>query len=1541
MSSQHSFVSRSPMFSSGSSTAQSTRNSMPQKKSSSGSRSLTLSYIPSIPEDGPQTRWSDETEELLTDGADTALLIPEVEYKNVNKTSAFSAPNNERTANSMMIAALAANTQINVDRIKNPERHEEDALRRQLAAPTNDIRTTQLAPEENEEDEASNIPDVPPNTPESSLSDCEEEVNVQCTGVERVWMDLSLMREMVREGQSIGMNGRIFDVVGLKGEGATATVWKVRFVGSWEQGGQQHPEREQPGQFQSGASDQNTNPSMSTDSLFKKGADFALKCVVARNRREYETFSTEFNVLKQLKGHKNIIQLYDSLMLPDQCRIFLLLELASCDAEDFMHGRGGPGLPSVDQVRLRGPENLAAVEALEDSDSTPRAFSPREIRRFWGDMVHGVSEIHDIGYLHSDIKPANFLYVTEKSDLRAGRGPESVEQRHEGTIKLGDFGLSGGFGPDISHISRMHQRGTMYYMAPEAIHHLGEVSTTLKVKRAIDVWALGIILYQFIYLQHPYAQLLKQRTRALFWIMDPRVTVQFPSGRKVRRKATGEPSVFDALLDKAYLDYFGESPFDEAYLNHLKAIAEGCLQYDPEARWTTEKILNEISKDPWVDPTVILLHPKKAVADPYAPCVSIQDVKITPESISLIGQNAMKVDPPASLMSSTQMILVSHAEALHRFSSKELILTNGEPACEERQEDTGLTSVMYSMDGSTCRRLLDKAADPESTSSASEVNLPAGKSSHQNESLPSTATGKSASPTNVIPQSERHVNCVPLLGDASTVITDDKRPAPLSKILSSSILQTGADQETITTESSPASENKGSSLYSTTDTSQRRRSRITAHNDSCTRSEPDESATKEGANPSAPSLTHKRTSTMLTETDDQEERSDDFPARGNNTDCAWVTLCSFAAGAVIILINLVVFGLMCCSSSAFDEKDGVNDPRIVPLGQHQLNNASRSEDKYPWEQHIGVFDKKLYQPKYEIESQEAQALLMSDFAYHHYYAHENRNTVDSYDFFAWWLHKLSASSTPMHAVSSPQFLEKQQENQIEHRAKSSQDNFSVFAKDNIDEQSIENFWNMSHAKRAASFEHHQHAFMNLDSSEKESWRRSVAHRIDDRMEKIQFRDYEKAIRCSLRVPSYLAQFQEQSDSTFEEKNKNSSAYVWYGFQSKTRNNSADDMKSIWHSLKSRYGIPSSADDPPEECFRRIDDLGTTPSIYETHQLLSVVPKIFCVAHGSQQLFRFSFITNAWSKISDSILFECDQEVDLQPYTAPELLVRAKAQSELVNHERERQELKISKLAWRERTRLGFRLWRDELSRKAACLPESSIHSMCLWKQKFLELDPTTREDYELRAAKNADKSLREKIWPMINSNSTEDPRRFDHLRYKIIGVAHLRAVFHTLTQEMLANFYGFLIAEKDNSKPLDWPSVANFAGIKNPVLEPPPPGSCIFVPLDLPGPAHQGPSVFAIQPPTGCCHATDTENDGHCETCTDCFARRIAAGEVHRACMSELKVYINRGPCNPQGWERWYVSDVDLQSAKNFLTMPMLRKMKQEVDAFAEDNTES
>lgn len=121
-------------------------------------------------------------------------------------------------------------------------------------------------------------------------------------------------------------------------------------------------------------------------------------------------------------------------------------------------------------------EYVAGPNLRERLDDAPSGFSESETRRWFAGIVAGVEHLHQEGLVHRDLKPGNLF------DDR-------------GVIKVGDYGLSK-FISETRRGGHTESVGTFHYMAPEVGR--GEYG------REIDIYAMGVILYELVTGQLPF-----------------------------------------------------------------------------------------------------------------------------------------------------------------------------------------------------------------------------------------------------------------------------------------------------------------------------------------------------------------------------------------------------------------------------------------------------------------------------------------------------------------------------------------------------------------------------------------------------------------------------------------------------------------------------------------------------------------------------------------------------------------------------------------------------------------------------------------------------------------------------------------------------------------------------------------------------------------------------------------------------------------------------------------------------------------------------
>mmetsp|Transcript_46696 Transcript_46696/g.69441 ORF Transcript_46696/g.69441 Transcript_46696/m.69441 type:complete len:496 (-) Transcript_46696:176-1663(-) len=174
-----------------------------------------------------------------------------------------------------------------------------------------------------------------------------------------------------------------------------------------------------------------------------KRKKFACKCVLLRNDPKYiAKLQEEVNVLRELRGHQNVIRLYDVFCVDNE--LFIITEL----------GRGG---------------DLFHLLTTHPKHGVTEAYAAKTVV----EMLSAVAFLHSRTICHRDLKLENWV-------LESGKDVWSP-------LKLIDFGLSTHFSPG-QRLSRVV--GSSYYVAPEVLKK--------SYTEACDLWSLGVIVYMLL-----------------------------------------------------------------------------------------------------------------------------------------------------------------------------------------------------------------------------------------------------------------------------------------------------------------------------------------------------------------------------------------------------------------------------------------------------------------------------------------------------------------------------------------------------------------------------------------------------------------------------------------------------------------------------------------------------------------------------------------------------------------------------------------------------------------------------------------------------------------------------------------------------------------------------------------------------------------------------------------------------------------------------------------------------------------------------------
>lgn len=122
-------------------------------------------------------------------------------------------------------------------------------------------------------------------------------------------------------------------------------------------------------------------------------------------------------------------------------------------------------------------EYITGPSLRELLDATPDGMGVQKAAFFLSGIAKGLSYLHERGIVHRDLKPGNIFY-------------------DDGYVKIGDYGLSKHIAVS-AHSGNTVSVGTVHYMAPE----IGSGSYS----KAIDIYALGVILYEMLTGRLPFA----------------------------------------------------------------------------------------------------------------------------------------------------------------------------------------------------------------------------------------------------------------------------------------------------------------------------------------------------------------------------------------------------------------------------------------------------------------------------------------------------------------------------------------------------------------------------------------------------------------------------------------------------------------------------------------------------------------------------------------------------------------------------------------------------------------------------------------------------------------------------------------------------------------------------------------------------------------------------------------------------------------------------------------------------------------------------
>jgi 5'-AMP-activated protein kinase catalytic alpha subunit len=218
-----------------------------------------------------------------------------------------------------------------------------------------------------------------------------------------------------------------------------------------------------------------------------------------------EFINTEIELSGKLY-HEHIIHYIETIQIND--KIYIVME--QCDNDDL-----------YDKI-------------------TKRVLTKTDNKQIFKQIVLGLQYIHSLNIIHSDLKIEHILF------------------KNTTDVRIIDFGLAQITKPD----EKMYKTiGTPRYMAPETILNTG-------YSFPIDIWALGIILFELEFKFNPFDIHTNSNKNVIY--------------ERIKKGFNGE-------IKQGYGTFFPiDIPVDES----LRKLIIGMLDSSPDTRWTIQQILD-------------------------------------------------------------------------------------------------------------------------------------------------------------------------------------------------------------------------------------------------------------------------------------------------------------------------------------------------------------------------------------------------------------------------------------------------------------------------------------------------------------------------------------------------------------------------------------------------------------------------------------------------------------------------------------------------------------------------------------------------------------------------------------------------------------------------------------------------------------------------------------------------------------------------------------------------------------------------------------
>ncbi len=217
----------------------------------------------------------------------------------------------------------------------------------------------------------------------------------------------------------------------------------------------------------------------------KSKRKLAIKVIDTKHMKQQikQIMDEEIKIMEQIKinPHPNIVECLDIII--EQNLIYIILEY--CDSGDL-------------------------------SKLLKKPIKEKYVQFYFSQLANGLKYLSDHHIMHRDMKPSNILL-----------------SNHSKVLKIADFGFAKNTEPNILYNTIC---GSPLYMAPEIILHSS-------YDDKIDLWSVGMILYQMLYTIHPY-----KKCKTIPELMDAFNKIKIDVPPKLQIGYINEP-ISDECLD--------------------------------------------------------------------------------------------------------------------------------------------------------------------------------------------------------------------------------------------------------------------------------------------------------------------------------------------------------------------------------------------------------------------------------------------------------------------------------------------------------------------------------------------------------------------------------------------------------------------------------------------------------------------------------------------------------------------------------------------------------------------------------------------------------------------------------------------------------------------------------------------------------------------------------------------------------------------------------------------------------------------------------